>query len=281
MWVLLLPLLLLPVVEGAINCTVGTGGEYSSLQDALNDCREPNVTVQDIDLLLSGTFMGPFDFPLLGQYDTLLLISEDGNPATATLEGGNNTVPISINSLSFAGITFDLLNENTTGLFFPQLSDANVTFMDCAFRNYPRSSNALIRQVDCNDQSTFIFDSNDCTGFQGKLFELLGMHSVIVLNNNFSRAGLEAEDFMIVDQNKVSQGIVWFENNTQYMARYSIPPSFLTSCLPDISIATAAPAAASSALTRNATHAARAAPSWWWIRSPRPRRAPVPVFRRV
>jgi hypothetical protein len=204
-------------------CTVGPFGMFSTLQAALDGCRPitavPNATQVDVFLTLDGSFSECLVFP--SDVSAVTMTGAlPGDPASATISclGGHTIDPMVIGQINvtFASLTLDLAGSTGPGLFSLPVGNANLTISGTRIENYAGTpGQALLQQTACEDTSTLVFDSNDCTGIAGELIYVLGMHSVFINNNNFSRAGIAAENFIVVDQNEVSQGVIDMENNTQ------------------------------------------------------------------
>lgn len=229
MMMTLLALLLLEPARAAspgnVTCSVcASGCDFASLQAALDGCRPPapgNASVE-VFLELQDSFAECPSFPT--DVDAVTLSGPlPGVPSAATIrckQGLAVDPRVDRGGINFADLTLDLDGSTGPGLFAQPLGNANVSISGCRFVNYAGTpGQALLQQVACDDASTLVFDSNDCTGVQGELIRVLGMHSVFINNNNFSLTGLAAKDLIVVDQNNISQGIVQIENNTQYVFR--------------------------------------------------------------
>ena len=154
---LLLVLALVVSSTWGVTCTLApSGGDFSTLQAAVNGCRaagDPNVLIS----IANGTY------PCAGliiptDVQSITLRGVVGNYSNAKLDGVSWNVDstFSYPSLTLQWLTVDLGQQNVS-LFDPPLKNNNLTIDHVEFRHF--LGPYLIEQESCVDNTTFISNS--------------------------------------------------------------------------------------------------------------------------
>jgi hypothetical protein len=155
--------------------SLGSGGDFSNIQAALDGCRGPPGDT-NVTLLLTGTFVvgspGGLNFP--ASIENLVIESANGNPADAIIEGyGYLTSSIyRYPAFFFVNVTFNFGNTNQS-LFVPQLTNQNLTITGCIFTNVSAQSAVL-----CSNTTQAIICNYE--------FELPFYHTPVDATNNYN-----------------------------------------------------------------------------------------------
>lgn len=178
---------LLATVCLAVTCTLApSGGDFSTLQSAINGCRasgDLNVLIQ----ISNGSYpCAGLVFPTDVQNITLQGVV--GNYSLVQLQGTSWSVDpfFWYPAIELRWLTLDLGGTNLT-LFDPPLKNNNVTMDHVVFR----SSFAAyqIEQESCVDNTTFRFTNSVFYQVDGGAFKLQGIHNIYMFNNTYMFSG--------------------------------------------------------------------------------------------
>lgn len=203
-----------------VRCNVSSNAAdnatYSDLQDALNNCRLAGDS--DIALAVNGTHnITGLVIPNDIQYLTLYGGTGFAN-GTFFVGWGIYLDPLQYDpsDIAFFNITFDLGGSNSTGLFYPQLTNVNITFSGCTFLNY--NGTALIQQEACIDDVLFTFVDN-YVEILGSLLYLQGIAGYDIERNYMPNSGDnvgENQAFLFLKPNWVSTRPKYYNSNRHW-----------------------------------------------------------------
>jgi hypothetical protein len=243
---LLLSLSLLASRAHAITCLVDAtntlpNNDFTDLPTALALCRagnDPNVT-----LLLNGAFdLGAQGLSFPTDVQNVALVSVSQSPGNVTLSGSQYIVDVIslYPALFFYNLTFDLQATNNS-LFYPKLTNQNLTIQGCIFSNFSAQANEtctiiydfsipfnvctsaptlyLLQQEACTDNVWFVLINNTFDQLPNGAYDMIGLAGFDIERNEYPNSGSSIANNTAMGRVRTSDiatGIMRFNQNNQW-----------------------------------------------------------------
>lgn len=204
-----------------VQCTVGGGGTYLTIQSALTLC---NGGVGSIELILNGTFFEDIVFQDTLNNVTLTSLTFSLGNATAwphpdnITDGiilGNHILQGTNTSLFFQGIAIDGQENGLPFFRFPTINN-NITLDRCLVANF--SGNYTLQMSPCKRAVTLRSVNSRYRNIWGSALYAEGMEDIDVRSNIFDRCGgLNNQSCTYLKHSFVSEGIYIVSNNSHWL----------------------------------------------------------------